>query len=100
MSLKIRFQKTRSSLGRKLFGVWGVRDYYTRLEQIAADGEVFDILNKLLSWQVIWHQVLWLADQLKKLKSVVIATALKPWLGYFEMQKEVIKNAEMRNLWR
>jgi hypothetical protein len=38
MSLKIRFQKTRSSLGRKLFGVWGVRDYYTRLEQIAADG--------------------------------------------------------------
>jgi uncharacterized hydrophobic protein (TIGR00271 family) len=38
MSLKIRFHKTRSSLGRKLFGVWGVRDYYTRLEQIAADG--------------------------------------------------------------
>ncbi|MGO9118269.1 MAG: hypothetical protein ACLQPD_11750 [Desulfomonilaceae bacterium] len=38
MSIAKRFHETRSSLGRKLFGVWGVRDYYTRLDQIAADG--------------------------------------------------------------
>ena len=37
MSIKDRFHKTRSPLGLK-FGVWGVRDYYTRLDQIAEDG--------------------------------------------------------------
>ena len=38
MSIEKRGHMARSSLGRKLFGVWGVRDYYTRLEQIAEDG--------------------------------------------------------------
>jgi uncharacterized hydrophobic protein (TIGR00271 family) len=38
MSLEKRVYEARSSLGRKLFGVWGVQDYYTRLEQIAEDG--------------------------------------------------------------
>jgi uncharacterized hydrophobic protein (TIGR00271 family) len=35
MSARERVHETRSTSGRKLFGVWGVRDYYTKLEQIA-----------------------------------------------------------------
>jgi uncharacterized hydrophobic protein (TIGR00271 family) len=38
MPLEERVHEVRGVFGGKPFGVWGIRDYYTRLEQIAADG--------------------------------------------------------------
>jgi uncharacterized hydrophobic protein (TIGR00271 family) len=79
MSLKDHLRKIRWTLGRKWFGVWGVRDYYTTLEQQAEAGAKVTFSYVLM---VLVAAMLATAGLLLNSPAVVIGSmCVAPFLG-------------------